>query len=423
MKTNFAPIAAVLSLVAACGGETAGVSSTLTTDAGAVNGGSTAQNVAAVAIDNGLAAAVGSVNVAYVSITICAPGSSTLCQTIDHLQVDTGSSGLRLPAGVLGVGVTPDQLTQVTDSNGSPLVECAQFADGYSWGPVKLADVKIGGEIATSVPIHVVGDPSFAGRAVPSACSSFVNVPENTVAQLGANGILGVGNFIQDCGAFCASGAQDGSVYNVCPSATSPQCQPAAVPLAKQVSNPAAAFAADNNGVLLQLPAVTSPGAATVNGSLVFGVGTQNNNGLGKAALYTLDARGTFSTSVSGLGSFPSSFVDSGSNGYFFNDSGLQACPGGDSFFYCPSGPAAFTATITATNSVSVPVSFRVDNAESDFDTNDTALSNLAGSAGSGLDAETFDWGLPFFFGRPVYILFEGKTANGASSAGPALAF
>ncbi len=34
-------------------------------------------------------------NVAFVSVTLCAPGTST-CQTIDHVQVDTGSVGLRI---------------------------------------------------------------------------------------------------------------------------------------------------------------------------------------------------------------------------------------------------------------------------------------------------------------------------------------
>jgi hypothetical protein len=425
MRTGLVSIALVSWLGAACGGETAG-QSTFVADAGSITTGNAPDgggNVAAVAVDNGPAAAGGSANVAYVSVTVCAPGNASLCQTVDHVQVDTGSSGLRLAAEVLGAGVTAAQLTQATDASGNPLVECAQFADGFSWGPVRLADVKIGGETASSVPIHVLGDPAFAGRTVPSACSSFVNVEENTVVQLGANGILGVGNFIQDCGPACASGSQDGSTYNICPTATSPQCQPAAVPPSQQVTNPAAAFAADNNGVLLQLPAVAAPGAASVSGSLVFGVGTRSNNGLGSAAVHTLGADGTFSTSVTGLGTFSSSFIDSGSNGYFFNDSALQACPGGDSFFYCPPGAVSFNASIAGANAVASQVSFVVDNAETDFNTNGTAFPNLAGSAGSGLGAETFDWGLPFFFGRPVYVVFEGKTAAGASSTGPYVAF
>ena len=38
------------------------------------------------------------VNIMYVKVTVCVPGSTTTCQTIDHVQVDTGSQGLRILA-------------------------------------------------------------------------------------------------------------------------------------------------------------------------------------------------------------------------------------------------------------------------------------------------------------------------------------
>src|SRR2546430_83956 len=151
------------------------------------------------------------------------------------LSVDTGSTGFRVLGEVLGAGVTSGQLQQVTDGSGNPVVECVQFADGYSWGPIKLVDLTIGGMKAASVPIQVIGDPAYASSTIPSACSSFVNVPENRLAQFGANAILGVGNFLEDCGSSCASGAQDGSAYNVCPPAMAPACQPATMDLTAQV--------------------------------------------------------------------------------------------------------------------------------------------------------------------------------------------
>jgi len=40
-------------------------------------------------------------NVAFASLTVCVPGSTTQCQTIDHLLLDTGSSGIRVLASVL----------------------------------------------------------------------------------------------------------------------------------------------------------------------------------------------------------------------------------------------------------------------------------------------------------------------------------
>jgi len=51
--------------------------------------------------------------------------------------------------------------------------------DGYSWGPVALADVQISGETAQSVPLQVIGDPSFTN--IPAACSG-TGTEEDTVA-------------------------------------------------------------------------------------------------------------------------------------------------------------------------------------------------------------------------------------------------
>jgi hypothetical protein len=126
---------------------------------------------------------------------------------------------------------------------------------------------------------------------------------------------------------------------------------------------------------------------------------------------------------VTGMQAFSSSFIDSGSNGYFFDDASLQLCPGGNSSFYCPPGPASFHATITGVNGATGAVAFTVDNAVSDFTMDAAALPNLAGSAGTGLGTDTFDWGLPFFYGRSVYVVFEGRTALSSSLAGPYVAF
>src|SRR6266852_733693 len=87
-----------------------------------------------------------SVNTLFTTVTVCVPGSTTSCQTIDHIQVDTGSYGLRLLAPVLTLSL-PD----TPASDGNSLVECTQFVDGYSWGPIALADIQVGGETASSV--------------------------------------------------------------------------------------------------------------------------------------------------------------------------------------------------------------------------------------------------------------------------------
>ena len=113
-------------------------------------------NVATLTVDAGPA---GTINTAFVSVTLCAPGSTTNCQTIGGIEVDTGSFGLRVMSSVLSPTLAAALAQQLAGT--VPIAECAQFADGYSWGPVKSADVQISSETAAGLPIQVIGDPSF----------------------------------------------------------------------------------------------------------------------------------------------------------------------------------------------------------------------------------------------------------------------
>ena len=69
-------------------------------------------------------------------------------------------------------------------------------------------------------------------------------------------------------------------------------------------------------------------------------------------------------------------------------------------------------------------VNFTVSNADAVFNANPgaTAFPNLGGpdSVPNG-QSSSFDWGLPFFFGRDVYVLIETKRVN--NTTGPAIAF
>lgn len=349
-----------------------------------------------------------SANGLFASVTICVPGT-TDCRTIDHILVDTGSTGLRILKSVISPALSLPQ--QTVSSNG--LMACAQFVDGYTWGPVHLADVKLGGETASNLPINLIGSPGDT-PAAPASCSSSTPV-ENTVATLGANGVLGVGNFIQDCGAACVTQAITGTYYTC----TGSSCTATAVPLAKQLINPVTQFATDNNGVVIDMPAVAEAGTATVSGTLIFGIGTQANNGLGSASIFTLDNVGYFTTTYNGA-AYARSYVDSGSNGYFFNDRGIGACTqSGYSGWYCPTSTQNLVASVKGTTGASSQVNFSVANTYNLFNNNPTysAFSNLAGTASSAY----FAWGMPFFYGRKVFTAVEGKSTPGG--AGPYVAF
>jgi hypothetical protein len=365
-------------------------------------------NTASVIVDQGPNSA-GSVNTLFTSVTVCVPGSTTSCQTIDHIQVDTGSYGLRLLAPVLTLTLTAETL-----SSGGSLVECTQFVDGYSWGPVALADVQIAGETAKSVPVQVIGDPRFT--AVPSQCSGTGGTQEDTVASFGANGILGIGPFQTDCGD-CDTVAEN--LYYAC-AAT---CAPTTVPLVMQVPNPVTLFAADNNGTIIDLPAVAPGGAVTLSGSLIFGIDTQSDNQSGTQTVLTVDGMGELSMTFNGQ-TLANSFIDSGSNGIYFADSSISTCTTtGFTTFYCPASTLMLGLSIQGANgTMANNLTFNVGNAQTMLNDNPTfnVFPELAGTLPAG-NAGSFDYGLAFFYGKRVAVAVDGDMTS--VGTGPYIAF
>ena len=336
-------------------------------------------------------------NGVFTSITLCVPSSST-CQTIDGILVDTGSYGLRVLSSA-GGGTLTLSLPRQTESSGNVIGECALFVSGYTWGSVNKADVNISGEQAINVPVQVI-DPSFA--AVPSGCKNS-GVPENdTLQSLGANGILGIGPFAEDCGTACTqTDSSNPGLYYSCASSS---CQITAEPVPQQVQNPVALFASDNNGVIIELPAL-SGGAASVSGMMVFGIGTQANNELEDAQVFAVNSSGEFNTTFKGQ-SYPA-FIDSGSNAFFFLNSsatGLPSC-NNSSGFYCPNPTQKLTA-VTSSGTPNQTIDFTIANAESLF----ANRGDFAFSALGGPNPGTFDWGLPFFFGRKVFTAIQARS-------------
>ena len=369
-------------------------------------------NVQSITINGGPTAAIPSANGGYIypnaaftSVTICVSGTSN-CQTIDGVLVDTGTYGLRL----LSSALTPTLYT--TPTAGIYLGECVQFADGsYVWGPVKTFDVKLSGELASSVPIHIL-DPNF--YTVPSDCLNGGGPEENDLLSLGANGILGIGPFQYDCFACVPGGGSPPTgAYYEC--SASSGCQPTFVTLSHQVQNPVALFPTDKNGVIIELPAVSGP-TASLSGSMVFGIGTQSNNGLGNATVLTLNQYDSINTTYKGT-VMPYSFIDSGSNGYFFPDTAINLCTLSNGF-YCPNTTLNFTATNEGYNGRSNNVNFSVVNADNTFSANpnDAVFNSLAGYTYG-----YFDWGMPFFYGRKVYIAIDG--VNTPVGSGPYWAY
>jgi hypothetical protein len=351
--------------------------------------------------------AANNVNIFYVTIVICVPGTTT-CQSVPNVAVDTGSSGLRL----LSSAITLPLITQ-TDNLGNQVGNCVQFADlSYAFGPVKMADIVMGGNVAQNQPIQVIGASSFF--PTPSNCRVPGGSEITNLSTLGANGSLGLGLFRQDCGSACASSVIPGTYY----SCAGGSCASSKAPLSSQLQNPVWRFSSDNNGVMISLPAIPAAGQQTVQGSLILGIGTQANNALGTAHVYTTNSVGNITTTYNGL-DYPS-FIDSGSNGLFFLDgvtTSLTDCLSATGF-YCPATQTNFTVVNTGANSVTGSVNFSVGNAETLFSANPSfAAFNDLGGAFPG----AFDFGMPFFFGKNVFFGIEGQTVG--STVGPLYAY
>jgi hypothetical protein len=355
----------------------------------------------------------------FVDVTICMPGTTT-CTQISNVQVDTGSIGLRVLSSALGTLAT--SLPTFQDTSGDVLQECVQFQDlTYVWGPVAYADVKMAGETASSVPLQIISaSPTFP---VPASClSGGVGPPLNTVTALAANGILGLAGFPQDCGGDCTTNS--GSIipqYFLCPSGV---CTAQSVSTTNQLWNPVALFSSsDNNGVLISLPSIPAGGQASVAGSLIFGIGTQSDNALGSAHVYATDDYGNIQTTYNSV-AYPS-FFDTGSTGYYVLDAttlastGIIECadaPG----WYCPSSPPSSpTVTNMGYNGVSASFTFSIANADTLFSTGFPAFNDLGGDSGiyAPTGTEYVDFGMPFFFGHPLFIGISGQALPSGVSA------
>jgi Protein of unknown function (DUF3443) len=380
-------------------------------------------------------------NVLYTSVTICAPGSTAQCVTVDHVQVDTQSVGLRLMASAINSlnGTFLSSLTQTTDSGGKPIFACITFGDGWSWGALTNVDIQYtSDEKASSVPVQIIEDPSTSNVAqAPASCQTGgpVNNPENTPANFGANGLLGLGMGLQDCGSACAGSALPANYYS-CTSATSTgTCTSITMSTADQIQNPVAVLSGnDNNGIILAMSAASGP-ATSLGGTLYFGVGTESNNGL-RSGARIIPVETQFNqfihTTFQGV-DYPLSVIDAGSNGMFFT-SNLPLCTGtisGDTVLYCVTGKTGLSGVIqgedAAGNAVGTMITyeFDIDNADAQLalllgSPSQPVLPNLGGTLGA--QNATFDWGLPTFYGQTVYIVFENRSATGSSQAGPYMA-
>jgi Protein of unknown function (DUF3443)/Abnormal spindle-like microcephaly-assoc'd, ASPM-SPD-2-Hydin len=339
-------------------------------------------------------------NMPLATITVCATGTSH-CAIVNDVLIDTGSFGLRVFGSQLaGLGIAPNA------NGGSEIGECAFFGSGSTWGSVSTVDVQMAGEPTITIPIQVMDDINAFAPA-PRDCtqgSQLQSSPEET----GFNGLLGVGGSSNDViftDYFNCSG-ENCSLLNNGP------------PNADVVPNPVSSLPNDNNGVVVSLPAVAADGQQTVNGTLYFGIGTQSNNQPGSVGIYrensNVDSEDYLDINTVYKGTTAGGFFDTGSALYFFNDSSIAECSKNSDLagLYCPADTLSKSATNEGVSgSASKVVTFSVSNAETLLNSNSAAFDNLGATFDGKSKYDGFDWGLPFFFGRTVYLGIDGSSS------------
>ncbi|MDB5822256.1 MAG: hypothetical protein JWR21_960 [Herminiimonas sp.] len=338
------------------------------------------------------------INIPYVDVTVCQPGTTT-CQTIDHVLLDTGSTGLRLIAP--GVLRTDLDLPRLKSTSSKSLANCVQFADGsYLWGSLRTADVSIAGQTAQSITIQEAGDPATDFASIPGDCVGLRN--GGSVAALGVRGILGIGTLKVDCAGCVADIKQ--KRYFECDGTG---CAPATVTLGQLLSNPVAGFATDNNGMSVIFPPVPDSGVTSLSGALVFGIDTQSNNRLGTATAMRTSAIGALGTKY--LNKTYASLLDTGSNSLVLPDAFLPTCIN-NPLFVCPVVEFSQSAILRGLDGVS---SFAIDFLVRNFEKVSASVIAVLDATVISTTEPLFVWGLPAFFGRTVFFALDGANAGG----------
>ena len=372
--------------------------------------------------------ACSNINTPCVSVTICpdnAPTSST-CTTVNNILIDSGSGGLRVFRSLL----TNTNLTIESTSNGNEIADCVTYGDGSAtWGPMALATLTLESLSTTqSIPIQLI-DSTYPNTTTSAICQSTDGLP-TTPTTLGFNGLLGTVPIVYD----------NVSSYYSC---NQNSCTQIINPQESQVAaNPIAFLPAGyENGVTFKFPALGDTGAINAEGFAIFGVGTNIDNTppdsvnlnyypISSSTVPTgADGQSTtipisMLTSLDDSPNITYGFLDTGSNYLYFDDSNIPKTVTNYSYYYSPSNlvtlqPYNTTKAYDSVLEESVATSINVYNGNYLFgQTNNSAFNDNAAPYGV---PYYIDYGLPFFFGKTIYMCFEGKVCNGI--AGPYWAF
>lgn len=337
------------------------------------------------------------VNQPYTNVKICAPGSTTNCQVIDHVIIDSGSDGLRVVGSVLKSTLLSKM--PAFQYGGKNVTECEIYVSSYVYGPIRTADVYIAGKVVKNYPLQVIDAKNYP---VPSACSSQGGTATNDANAFDGKGLIGVAFPLTDTGLyFSCNSTWKGCVENRWTG----------------MPNITTKFAADNNGVAMTAPAISVNGSASaVTGTLVFGVGTQANNTppANTIPIYNDSDYGTFNDSING--NVNTMYIDSGTNTMLVSNTGSKyaECTDG-SGYYCPKTNASVPVKMWSLKQTKpqITLTYIMGNYDTLSLKNDPAYNDEVGVVDTSSSAGGSDvLGMGNFFGHTMYFVFNGKTAK-----------
>ncbi len=329
-----------------------------------------------------------------VGITVCQPGTPR-CATIEDVMIDTGSTGLRLESSAVPTWL---RLPPFLGPGGRPLAECVRFVHDTAWGTLNRADVRLGGLTARGLPLQVVDDQ---GGSQPPAC------PRSDVRPT-SNGTLGVGQHLFDCQGACEQRAEAPGVFVRDDTGWSPI--EGVVEPRYRLPNPVSYLPGHDNGIVIDLGSPPNGGAREITGTLTFGVGVVAGDGVGTAGILHLDASGRFTTMLGGR-SYPSSYIDSGTETYVLSDDGLPRCRD-MAWAYCAEPRRTLDAEMVGADGGKIMTRFSVGSYRASRERHAGASDDVAEVAEP--QSTAFVWGAPFFLGRRISLVIDGRSIPSA---------
>ncbi len=366
-----------------------------------------AVNVVPLSVDSGYNGAA--FNRPFITLTVCQPGTTT-CQTIDHIIVDTGSTGLRINQSALNLSLPS------IEYNSLSLYQCMQYGGGYGFGPAVTANVKIGGESAYNIPMQIFIDNEEEQSLVPTSCTSGTSFADFNA--MGAHGIIGVNPYSNPDNTYTAGGVYTCTSDLDCTEVSNPDAIPTKLNI-----NPVAAFSQDNNGLILSLPNISTPTNGPVVGTITFGLDTESNNTVSSTVTTVLgDPTATWP-----VGFFRSTtenietraIFDSGTPTLDFYSATMAKCTESAWVaFYCPEpSPQAWASTINNySGGAQTAISNSIVNYELIYPTGQgPSIVPYIGEIANPLDDITI-YGLPYFFGKSIYLGLKGDSESGVET-------